>query len=64
MSLVEEVHSLEIPPILDERRRHPFPQLAALVDVIATWQGNFGAVEPEPLTVILCHALCIGSGSG
>ena len=58
MLVAEEVHSLEIPLILDERRRHPFFQLAALVDVIAAAQRNLGAFEPQPLTLIRFHAQC------
>ena len=35
MLVAKEVHSLEIPVILDERRHRPSFQLAALVDGIA-----------------------------
>ena len=56
MLVAEEVHLLEITLIMDERRRHPFFQLAALVDVIAAVQRNLGAFEPQPLTLVLFHA--------
>ena len=58
MLVAEEVHSLEILLRLDEWRRHPFFQLAALVDVIAAAQRNLGAFEPQPLTLNLFHAQC------
>ena len=58
MLVDEEVHSLEIPLILDERRRHPFFQLAALVDVIAAAQHNLGVFEPQLLTHIILYAQC------
>ena len=58
MSVAEEVHSLEIPLVLDEQRHPPFSQLAALVDVIAAAQHNLGTFEPQPLTLIRFHAHC------
>ena len=37
--------------MLDERCRHPFFRLAALVDVIAAAQRNPGAFGSQPLTL-------------
>ena len=58
MLVAEEVHLLEIPSILDQRRRQPFFQLTALANVIAAAQRKLGAFEPQLLTLILCHAHC------
>ena len=55
MLVAEEVHSLEIPLMLDERRHHPFFELSAL-DAIAAAQRNLGAFEPQPLTLIIFRA--------
>ena len=58
MLVAEAAHSLGNPLILDERPRHPFFQLTALVDAVAAAQRNLGAFEPQPLTLILLHAQC------
>ena len=61
MLIAEEVHWLKLPLIVDERRRHPLFQLATLADVIAAAQRNLGAFEPQPLTLVLFHAVLCSS---